>query len=78
MVYQSYEELTKNHPEVNPYFSFLLDSQEQWIDHHHLAVDGLVMHLDKDNPNLLHLFRQFPLINLPSPLVSTSLNQLRD
>ncbi|WP_448272797.1 hypothetical protein [Nostoc sp. DSM 114160] len=54
--YQSYEELTKNHPDVSPYFSFLLDSQGRWIDHHHLAVDGSVMHLDKDNSNLLHLY----------------------
>ncbi|MEH2201309.1 hypothetical protein [Nostoc sp.] len=54
--YQSYDDLTKNHPDVSPYFSFLLDSQDRWIDHHHLAVDGSVMHLDKDNPNLLHLY----------------------
>lgn len=54
--YQSYEELTKNHPDVSPYFSFLLDSQGRWIDHHRLAVDGSVMHLDKDNPNVLHLY----------------------
>ncbi len=54
--YQSYEELTKNHPDVSPFFSVLLDSQERWIDHHHLAVDGSVMHLDKENSNLLHIY----------------------
>ncbi|MBD2518375.1 hypothetical protein H6G93_26085 [Nostoc sp. FACHB-973] len=54
--YQSYEELTKNHPDVSPFFSVLLDSQDRWIDHHHLAVDGSVMHLDKENPNLLHIY----------------------
>jgi hypothetical protein len=54
--YQSYEELKNNHPDVSPFFSVLLDLQDRWIDHHHLAVDGSVMHLDKDNPNLLHLY----------------------
>jgi hypothetical protein len=54
--YQSYEDLTKNHPDVSPFFSVLLDGQDKWIDHHHLALDGSVMHLDKDNPNLLHVY----------------------
>lgn len=34
----------------------LLDSDGKWIDHHDLGVDGPVLHLDKDNPNLLHLY----------------------
>ncbi|WP_373529255.1 hypothetical protein [Nostoc sp.] len=54
--YQSYEELTKSPPHESPFFSFLLDSKDRWIDHHHLAVDGSVMHLDQENPNLLHLY----------------------
>jgi hypothetical protein len=54
--YQSYEKLTKSHPDKSPYFSFLLDSKDKWIDHHHLALDGVVMHRDKDNPNILHLY----------------------
>jgi hypothetical protein len=54
--YQSYEDLKKSHPYESPYFSVLLDSKDKWIDHHHLAVDGTAMHLDKDNPNLLHLY----------------------
>ena len=54
--YQSYEELKQNPPYESPYFSFLVDSQERWIDHHRLAVDGPVMHLDRDNPELLHLY----------------------
>jgi hypothetical protein len=54
--YQKYEELEKNHPDKSPYFSVLLDSKDKWIDHHHLALDGTAMHLDKDNPNLLHIY----------------------
>ncbi|MGI8504861.1 MAG: hypothetical protein ACR2LR_27595 [Hassallia sp.] len=54
--YQKYEELEKNHPDQSPYFSVLLDSKDKWIDHHHLALDGSAMHLDKNNPNLLHIY----------------------
>ncbi len=54
--YQSYEDLTKSHPDESPYFSVLLDANNKWIDHHHLALDGLAMHLDADNPNLVHLY----------------------
>ena len=54
--YQSYEDLKKKHPYESPYFSVLLDAKNRWIDHHRLAVDGPVLHLDKDNPNLLHLY----------------------
>jgi hypothetical protein len=54
--YQSYEDLAKSHPDKSPYFNVLLDSKDRWIDHHHLALDGLAMHIDKDNPNLLHLY----------------------
>ncbi|MBD2203106.1 hypothetical protein H6G33_16865 [Calothrix sp. FACHB-1219] len=53
---QSYTDLNKKHPDENPYFSLLLDSQNRWINHHQLGVDGTIMHLDKDNPNLLHLY----------------------
>ncbi|HBL14387.1 MAG TPA: hypothetical protein DD379_23965 [Cyanobacteria bacterium UBA11162] len=54
--YQSYDDLEKNHPHESPYFAVLLDSKDQWIDHHKLALDGIAMHLDKENPNLLHLY----------------------
>ncbi|MGM3308328.1 hypothetical protein ACSQ6I_20515 [Anabaena sp. WFMT] len=54
--YQSYEDLTKFHPDKSPYFSVLLDSKDKWIDHHRLALDGVVMHKDQENPNLVHLY----------------------
>ncbi|BAZ02118.1 hypothetical protein NIES37_61260 [Tolypothrix tenuis PCC 7101] len=54
--FQSYEDLQKNHPDESPFFSFLVDAQNRWINHHQLGVDGSIMHLDKDNPNLLHLY----------------------
>ncbi|HBE20879.1 MAG TPA: hypothetical protein DEG17_18055 [Cyanobacteria bacterium UBA11149] len=54
--YQNYSDLEKSHPDKSPYFNVLLNSQDKWIDHHKLALDGVAMHLDKDNPNLVHLY----------------------
>ncbi|HBB30641.1 MAG TPA: hypothetical protein DC064_02065 [Cyanobacteria bacterium UBA9273] len=54
--YQSYEDLEKKNPAESPYFSVLLDSKGKWIDHHRLALDGVAMHLDKENTNLLHIY----------------------
>jgi hypothetical protein len=54
--YQSYEDLSKNNPAESSYFSMLLSKENKWIDHHDLGVDGQVLHLDRDNPHLLHLY----------------------
>ena len=54
--FQSYENLKSQSATDNPYFGVMLDSKDRWINHHELAIDGFVMHLDKDNPNLLHTY----------------------
>jgi hypothetical protein len=54
--YQSYEDLKQLPPSKSPYFSVLLDSQNKWLNHHDTAIDGVVMHRDRDNPNLLHFY----------------------
>ena len=54
--YQSYEALEQTPPYKSPYFSVLLDTQNRWINHHEVAVDGVALHRDKDNPHLLHLY----------------------
>lgn len=53
--FQSYDELKKNPPDQSPYFSLLLDSKNRWINHHKVAIDGVVMHGDETNPVLLHV-----------------------
>jgi hypothetical protein len=55
-VFQSYDELEKNPPERSPYFSVMLDGRDRWINHHEVAIDGPVLHLDKVNPHVLHLY----------------------
>ena len=54
--FQSYEDLVKSPPQKSPYFSFLLDSKDHWINHHEVSIDGPVMHRDDKDPNLLHLY----------------------
>lgn len=54
--HQTYEQLEANPPEQSPYFSLLLDEQDRWIDHHQFGIDGPVMHLDENDPNILHVY----------------------
>jgi hypothetical protein len=54
--FQSYDELEKSPPDKSAYFSVLLDGQDRWINHHVVAIDGPVLHRDKVNPDLLHLY----------------------
>ena len=54
--YQDYTELLKNPPQDSPYYSFFLNEDDGWIDHHSMAVDGPVIHRDADNPDLVHLY----------------------
>ena len=54
--YQDYQVLTENPPEDNPYYSFFLDGNDGWIDHHSMAIDGPVIHRDAENPDLIHLY----------------------
>ncbi|MGB3532553.1 MAG: hypothetical protein WBA13_03440 [Microcoleaceae cyanobacterium] len=53
---QSYEELKENPPENLTYYSAILDAENRWIDNHSFGVDGVVMHRDAQNPNLLHAY----------------------
>ncbi|MBL1280803.1 MAG: hypothetical protein COA33_011040 [Fluviicola sp.] len=40
----------------NPYFGVLLDEEGNWLDSHKIGIDGPLLHLDKDNPNILHVW----------------------
>lgn len=54
--YQTYDDLLANDPQASPYYSFLLDGADRWIDHHSAAIDGPVLHRDQGDPNLVHLY----------------------
>lgn len=52
----SYQELERNPPDKSPYFSVLLDSNDRWINHHEVAIDGPVLHRDVNNLDTIHLY----------------------
>jgi hypothetical protein len=54
--FQTYEELTRDPPAKSPFFSVQLDGDGKWIDHHSFAIDGPVLHLDAEDPDVLHLY----------------------
>jgi hypothetical protein len=54
--YQNYDKLKGHVPYEQPYFSFLLDADNRWINHHEVAIDGPVIHRDPKDPNKLHVY----------------------
>ena len=54
---QSYDELKENPPALSPFFSVLLDGQNKVINYRQdIGINGLVMHRDINDENLLHLY----------------------
>lgn len=54
--FESYETVMANPPTQRTFYSFHLDSQARWLDHHAIGVDGPLLHWDADDPSLLHLY----------------------
>ena len=50
----------KSHEELcsldNPYFGVLLNNEGSWLDSHKIGIDGPLLHLDKENPNIIHVW----------------------
>lgn len=54
---QNYADLEANRPEESPFFSVFLDSENQVIDYRQdIGVNGLVMHRDASDDNVLHVY----------------------
>lgn len=41
---------------TNPNFGVLLDENGKWLDSHYIGIDGPLLHIDKDDPNKLHVW----------------------
>lgn len=54
--FESYEQVVAHPPIQRTFYGFHLDSQNRWLDHHAIGVDGPLLHWDADNPSLLHLY----------------------
>lgn len=54
---QNYSDLVNNPPAESPFFSMLLDRNDQVIDYRKdIGINGLVMHRDANDANRLHLY----------------------
>jgi hypothetical protein len=54
--FESYDEVFKHPPMQRTFYGFHLDSQNHWLDHHAIGVDGPLLHWDINDPTLLHLY----------------------
>ena len=54
--FQDYFDLKENPPNESFYYSVLLDRDDRWVNHHQASIDGPILHRDRHNPNLIHLY----------------------
>lgn len=53
-VLQSYQQLEQSPPAESPYYAFLLNDKQEWLNHHKIAIDGTILFRDANDPDLLH------------------------
>lgn len=53
---QKYADLMHTTPENSSEFSFFVNGQGAWMNHHDMAIDGSILFLDKNDPDLLHMY----------------------
>lgn len=54
--YESVEEHESYSGKTSPYFAYLSDEQNRWLDSHKVGIDGPVIYWDADQDNLLHVW----------------------
>jgi len=54
--YETYQVAQENNVKDSPYYAFVLDGNDNWIDSHFFGVDGPLLHFDAENPSKLHFW----------------------
>lgn len=54
--YETYEQHEKWQCSQSPYYAFLTDVDDKWLDSHKIGIDGPILHFDGENQNILHLW----------------------
>ena len=54
--YTNYSKIDTSNSLESPFYSFLLDQNNNWLDSHTIGIDGPLLHFDDKNPNLLHVW----------------------
>ncbi len=54
--YESYEKNLANQSAKSPYYALLLNDDHEWLDSHHVGIDGPIFHFSDDERTELHLW----------------------
>lgn len=54
--YETYNYCNSHPSDTNPYYGFILDSKNNWVDSHFFGVDGPLIYRDIDNPEIIHFW----------------------
>jgi hypothetical protein len=54
--YESYAEHQRCLASHSPYYAYLCDGEQVWLDSHQVGIDGPVIHRDPQRPNVIHLW----------------------
>ena len=54
--YEKYSFAKKNNVSSSPYYGFIIDNEGEWVDSHFFGVDGPILHLDENEPTILHFW----------------------
>lgn len=54
--YENLESHLKWDAKSTPYYAYLCDQDQRWLDSHKIGIDGPIFHWDKNQPELLHLW----------------------
>lgn len=54
--YSTYADFIAAPSAGNPYFSFLLNEKNEWIDSHDVGIDGILLYRDEADTSMVHAF----------------------
>lgn len=54
--YTNYAKIDTSNSLESPFYAFLLDQNNNWLDSHTIGIDGPLLHFDDENPDLLHVW----------------------
>ncbi|PCJ95296.1 MAG: hypothetical protein COA50_08775 [Flavobacteriaceae bacterium] len=54
--YESYAKHIQANAKNNPYYAYLTDENDNWLDSHQIGIDGPLLHFDTESKNKIHLW----------------------
>lgn len=54
--YEPYTEHLMKNSKDNPYYGYLTDERDKWLDSHKVGIDGPLLHFDNTSKNKLHIW----------------------